>query len=65
MHLTMLLSAQKSGLPPTFCGASYTYELRSHNRAGFHTGFFTGGGEVFVKVVLACVSTATYVSACE
>ena len=24
-----------------------------------------GGGEVIVKVVLACVSTATHVSACE
>ena len=33
--------------------------------AGFHTGFFAGGGEVIVKVVLACVSTATHVSACE
>ena len=33
---------------------------------GFHTGFFAGGGgEVIVKVVLACVSTATHMSACE
>ena len=39
--------------------------LKSMIITGFHTGFFTGGGEVFVKVVLACVSTATHVSACE
>ena len=32
---------------------------------GFHAGFFAGGGEVIVKVVLACVSTATHMSVCE
>ena len=30
-----------------------------------YPGFFAGGGEVIVKVVLACVSTATHMSACE
>ena len=40
-------------------------ELCSEVMAGFHTGFFAGGGEVIVKVVLACVSTATHMSACE
>ena len=50
---------------PYRCMYVLVYVKGTYYASGFHTGFFAGGREVIVKVVLACVSTATHVSAYE